>query len=62
MEMEHIFKLESEIRTRYQITIPEEIRTKAKLNVGDSFCGVLAKTYGKRKHRKIALDANLFIN
>ena len=34
--MEHIIKLESEIRTRYQITIPEEIRTRAKLNVGDS--------------------------
>lgn len=34
--MEHIVKSESEIRTRYQITIPEEIRTRAKLNIGDS--------------------------
>jgi bifunctional DNA-binding transcriptional regulator/antitoxin component of YhaV-PrlF toxin-antitoxin module len=35
MVMEHKFKLESEIRTKYQITIPEEIRVKAKLAVGD---------------------------
>ena len=34
--MDYTLKLESEIRTRYQITIPEEIRTRAKLNVGDS--------------------------
>jgi bifunctional DNA-binding transcriptional regulator/antitoxin component of YhaV-PrlF toxin-antitoxin module len=34
--MEHVVKSESEIRTRYQITIPEEIRTRAQLNVGDS--------------------------
>jgi bifunctional DNA-binding transcriptional regulator/antitoxin component of YhaV-PrlF toxin-antitoxin module len=29
-------KSESEIRARYQITIPDEIRTKAKLSIGDS--------------------------
>jgi bifunctional DNA-binding transcriptional regulator/antitoxin component of YhaV-PrlF toxin-antitoxin module len=34
-EMEHIIKTESEIRLKYQITIPEEIRSKAKLNIGD---------------------------
>lgn len=34
--MEPVIKLETEIRSRYQITIPEEIRTRAKLNVGDS--------------------------
>ncbi|HEY0828485.1 MAG TPA: AbrB/MazE/SpoVT family DNA-binding domain-containing protein [Bacilli bacterium] len=34
--MEQIVKSESEIRIRYQITIPEEIRTRAKLNIGDS--------------------------
>ncbi|MDQ6418819.1 AbrB/MazE/SpoVT family DNA-binding domain-containing protein [Paenibacillus sp. LHD-117] len=28
-------RLESEIRTKYQITIPEEIRVKANLAVGD---------------------------
>jgi bifunctional DNA-binding transcriptional regulator/antitoxin component of YhaV-PrlF toxin-antitoxin module len=36
IKMEHVVKSESEIRTRYQITIPEEIRTRAKLNIGDS--------------------------
>jgi bifunctional DNA-binding transcriptional regulator/antitoxin component of YhaV-PrlF toxin-antitoxin module len=34
--LDHVVKSESEIRTRYQITIPEEIRTRAKLNIGDS--------------------------
>ncbi len=34
--MEHVVKSESEIRTRYQITIPEEIRTRAQLKIGDS--------------------------
>lgn len=34
--MDHFVKSESEIRTRYQITIPEEIRTRAQLNIGDS--------------------------
>ncbi len=34
--MSHVSKSESEIRMRYQITIPEEIRTRAQLNIGDS--------------------------
>jgi bifunctional DNA-binding transcriptional regulator/antitoxin component of YhaV-PrlF toxin-antitoxin module len=33
--MDHWMKTESEIRAKYQITIPEDIRQKAKLNVGD---------------------------
>lgn len=33
--MDQVIKSESEIRTRYQITIPEEIRTRANLNIGD---------------------------
>ena len=33
--MNQIIRSESEIRTRYQITIPEEIRTRANLNIGD---------------------------
>ena len=34
-DMDQILKTESEIRTKYQITIPEEIRRKANLNIGD---------------------------
>lgn len=34
--MDHVVRSESEIRTRDQITIPEEIRAKTKLNIGDS--------------------------
>jgi bifunctional DNA-binding transcriptional regulator/antitoxin component of YhaV-PrlF toxin-antitoxin module len=33
--MDHILKTESEIRAKYQITIPEDIRKKANLNIGD---------------------------
>lgn len=33
--MEHIVRTESEIRTKFQITIPDEIRKKANLNIGD---------------------------
>jgi bifunctional DNA-binding transcriptional regulator/antitoxin component of YhaV-PrlF toxin-antitoxin module len=41
--MEHKFKLESEIRTKYQITIPEEIRVKAKLAVGVNCYGSMMR-------------------
>jgi AbrB family looped-hinge helix DNA binding protein len=33
--MKHIVKTESEIRTKFQITIPDDIRRKANLSVGD---------------------------
>lgn len=33
--MDYIVKTECEIRTKYQITIPDDIRRKANLNVGD---------------------------
>ena len=33
--MENTLKTESEIRTKYQITIPDDIRKKANLQVGD---------------------------
>ena len=33
--MDHIARTESEIRTKYQITIPDDIRKKANLKVGD---------------------------
>jgi len=33
--MDHIVRTESEIRIKYQITIPDEIREKANLKVGD---------------------------
>ncbi len=33
--MEHIVRAESEILTKFQITIPDEIRKKANLNIGD---------------------------
>lgn len=33
--MDYTVRTESEIRTKYQITIPEDIRKKANLKVGD---------------------------
>ena len=33
--MDHIVRTESEIRTKFQITIPDDIRKKANLKVGD---------------------------
>lgn len=34
--MDQLIKTETEIKARYQITIPVDIRKKAKLNVGDT--------------------------
>jgi bifunctional DNA-binding transcriptional regulator/antitoxin component of YhaV-PrlF toxin-antitoxin module len=36
MKLEQKTKSESEIRQRYQITIPQEIREKANLNIGNT--------------------------
>lgn len=33
--MDHTIRTESEIRTKFQITIPDDIRKKANLNIGD---------------------------
>ncbi|MXQ54111.1 AbrB/MazE/SpoVT family DNA-binding domain-containing protein [Shimazuella sp. KC615] len=33
--MDHALRLESEIKQRYQTTIPKDIREKAKLDIGD---------------------------